>query len=153
MSKLTVARVLCPTDFSEESVAAVRCAASIAEAHDAELLLIHCVEPLPYPVEFGPLPAMLADAEPTLLKRSREQLESLRQKELRPNVKCRTLAELGVPEHAICEAATREKCDLIVLTTHGRSGLSHLLLGSVAERVLRFAPCPVLSIKPPTRTP
>lgn len=152
VSRLEVARILCPTDFSEESVAAVRCAASIAEAHAAELLLIHAVEPLPYPVEFGPLPAMLADAEPTLLKRSREQLESLRQKEIGSAVKCRTLAELGIPEHAICDTAKREKCDLIVLSTHGRSGLSHLLLGSVAERVLRFAPCPVLSIKPPARS-
>jgi universal stress protein A len=151
MKTLEVQRIVCPLDFSPESVAGLRCAAAIAAKFGAELLVVHVIEPLPYPVEFGPLPALLADAEPTLVKQAREQLETLRSKELAdlPNVRC--LTELGIPEHTICEVAKRERADLVVLSTHGRSGLSHLLLGSVAERVLRSANCPVLTVKPPVR--
>ncbi len=150
-SQLDVRRILCPVDFSNESLDALRCAGKIATAFGAELIIVHAVEPMPYPVEFGPLPALFTDAEPVLLKRSREQLESLRQKELATLQNCRTTVEVGIAEHAICEAGKREKVDLIVLSTHGRSGLSHLLLGSVAERVLRFSHCPVLTIKPSPR--
>jgi universal stress protein A len=147
MDALRIRRILCPVDFSAESVHALRCAGEIARHFSSELLVVHAVEPIPYPVEFGPLPALLTDAEPMLIARSREQLESLRQKELSAEVNSRTAVEIGDPEHAICDAARREACDLIVLSTHGRSGLTHLLIGSVAERVLRFAHCPVLTIK------
>lgn len=147
MSAIRVERILCPVDFSEEATHALRCAGELANHYDAELLVVHAVEPLPYPVEFGPLPALLTDAEPVLLTRAREQLEALRRKELGGVKKARTMVEIGVPEHAICDAAKRERCDLVVLSTHGRSGLSHLLIGSVAERVLRFAHCPVLTLK------
>jgi universal stress protein A len=148
MSALSIERILCPVDFSEESTHALRYASELAAHFGAEIIVVHAVEPLPYPVEFGPLPAILTDAEPVLLKRAKEQLEALRSKELGALPKSRVVVEIGVPEHAICEAAKRERCDLVVLSTHGRSGLSHLLIGSVAERVLRFAPCPVLTIKP-----
>lgn len=148
MSTLKIERILCPVDFSEESTHALRCAGEVAAHFGAEIIVVHAVEPLPYPVEFGPLPALLTDAEPVLLKRAKEQLESLRIKELGALPNSRVVVEIGIPEHAICEAAKRERCDLVVLSTHGRSGLSHLLIGSVAERVLRFAPCPVLTIKP-----
>jgi nucleotide-binding universal stress UspA family protein len=151
MNPLEIQRILCPVDFSNESVDALACAGKLAAHFGAELLIVHAVEPLPYPVEFGPLPALFTDAEPVLLKRSREQLEALRQKELGSLTNARTVVEVGIAEHAICEVAKREKADLIVLSTHGRSGLSHLLLGSVAERVLRFAHCPVLTIKPKPR--
>jgi universal stress protein A len=148
MDSLVVQRILCPVDFSNESVYALRYAAMLASHFEGELLIVHAVEPLPYPVEFGPLPALFTDAEPVLLERSREQLEALRKKEFPDAIAARTLVEVGVAEHAICECAKRESADMIVLSTHGRSGLSHLLLGSVAERVLRFAHCPVLTIKP-----
>ena len=59
------------------------------------------------------------------------------------------LVDMGVPYQKIVETATAEEVDLIVMATHGRTGLSHLLLGSVAERVVRLAPCPVLTIRPP----
>lgn len=148
MSELRIERILCPVDFSEESTHALRYAGELAAHFGAEIIVVHAVEPLPYPVEFGPLPALLTDAEPMLLKRAKEQLEALRSKELGSLPKSYAVVEIGIPEHAICEAATRERCDLVVLSTHGRSGLSHLLIGSVAERVVRLAPCPVLTIKP-----
>ena len=151
MQPFDVKRILCPVDFSAESIAAARCAGTVAQKFGAELVLFHAVEPLPYPVEFGPLPALVADAEPSLLKQTRDQLESVQRSNLAQVAGVRCISELGIPEHAICEVAKREGADLIVLSTHGRSGLSHLLLGSVAERVLRFAPCPVLTVKSPPK--
>jgi nucleotide-binding universal stress UspA family protein len=149
---MNIQRILAPTDFSELSNQGLTSALELAEAFDAKLLLLHVVEPPPYPVE-GIVPSQLG---PTLL----DDLERQASSDL-----ARTLYEaqgskvgvarrvvVGIPYRKIVEVAEEEKSDLIVMTTHGRTGLSHLVVGSVTEKVVRTAPCPVLTIRPTSAT-
>ncbi len=135
--------ILCPTDFSDSSEAAFRLAADLARCHRCRLVLLHVLE-VPASAYLGgvlvPDPAEQADE-------ARARLERLQPDGPAVEVE-RRLVE-GQPAEEIVQAATETGCDLIVLGTHGRTGVGRLLLGSVAEQVLRNAPCPVLTVKAP----
>lgn len=145
-----VRRILAPTDYSDNSLAAVRYAAGLAEAFGAELVLLHVVPDLtlvlpdavmPTPVAGPDLQELAANARAALAKIVAEQgLAKLDTK---------TEVRIGQAAAEIDAAAKELKADLICLSTHGRTGLAHLFLGSVAERVVRHAPCPVLVVPPP----
>jgi nucleotide-binding universal stress UspA family protein len=140
--------ILAPTDFSEFSKQAVESALELAHAFGAKLLLLHVVELPAYPIE-GFVPASMGT---TLLEDLERQasLDLARVLPEPPNATAEVLRQVvvGTPYRKIVEVAEAEKVDLIVMTTHGRTGLSHLVMGSVAERVVRTAPCPVLTIRP-----
>jgi universal stress protein A len=147
-----IRRILAPTDFSEYSKQAVAYAYELAQTFSARLLLLHVVELPVYPVE-----AFLPSAEGTTLlddleRQARLELAQLLSKAEHPKVDVMCLVAVGTPYYKILEVAEAEKVDLIVMATHGRTGLGHLVMGSVAERVMRMAPCPVLTIRP-TSTP
>jgi nucleotide-binding universal stress UspA family protein len=128
-----------PTDFSEPSVAALEVAAALARVQRGELLIVH-VSPEP---DGGSAAARALDEDTRALQRL---LEETRPRDAR--VPLRHLGLHGDDTAAvIVAAAEREGADLIVIATHGRSGLSRLLLGSVAEAVVRTAECPVLTLK------
>lgn len=141
---LPIRKILHPTDFSESSQSAFEFACSLARDYGAELLVLHVV-----PVTGGftangiavPVPA----EEPY---GTRAKLAKVRPADHRVRVDHRLLS--GDPVEEILKAAKAEKADVIVLGTHGTTGLARLLLGSVAESVLRAAECPVLTIKTPT---
>jgi nucleotide-binding universal stress UspA family protein len=139
-------RILAPTDFSGYSTQAVLYARELAQTFAATLVLLHVVEPPAYPIEGLP-PSELGGS---LLG----DLEQLAAKELahvlmdEAEIKVGRRVVVGVPYREIINVAEAEKVDLIVMATHGRTGLSHLVMGSVAERVVRMAPCPVLTIRP-----
>lgn len=146
---LAIRRILAPTDFSDASTPVIRYAAEMAEKFAAELILLHVVQDLalvlPDAVMPTPLPtpdlAQLIDSAKTALNNviTCQKLERL---------KSRTEVRVGSPAAEIDAAAKDLQADLLCIGTHGRSGLAHLLLGSVAERVIRHAPCPVLTIRP-----
>jgi universal stress protein A len=145
---MEIRQILAPTDFSEFSKQAVQCAYELAQTFGAKLLLLHVVELLVYPVEI-----FLPSPEGTTLLDDLEHQARLGLAQLLPKaedgtveVLCQTVG--GTPYLRIVEIAAAEKVDLIVMSTHGRTGLSHLVMGSVAERVVRMAPCPVLTIRP-----
>jgi nucleotide-binding universal stress UspA family protein len=145
---MEIRRILAPTDFSEPSKQAVAYAYELAERFGAKLLLLHVVELPAYPVEIF-LPA----AGGTTLLDDLEQQARIDLAQLRPEaedgkveVTCQVV--VGTPYYKILEVAAADKADVIVMATHGRTGLSHLVMGSVAERVVRMAPCPVLTIRP-----
>jgi len=146
---MKVHRILAPTDFSEYSTQAIHDARELAQTFEATLVLLHVVEPPAYPIEGLP-PSELGA---TLL----EDLEQLATRDLarvlanEAEVKVVRRVVVGVPYRKIIEIAEAEKVDLIVMATHGRTGLSHLFMGSVAERVVRTAPCPALTICPTGR--
>jgi nucleotide-binding universal stress UspA family protein len=144
---LPVRVILHPTDFSDRSQCAFELACRLARDCAAQLIVLHVVQPPPF-VTHGELEKALQQAagyRRDLTKR----LHDLRQAEPDVTMECR-LAD-GDPVAEILRAATQNNCDLIVLGTHGRTGFRRLLLGSVAEQVLRRAPCPVLSVNVPVQ--
>jgi nucleotide-binding universal stress UspA family protein len=145
--------ILAPTDFSELSTQGLKSALELAKSFGARLALLHVVEPPPYPVE-GIMPSysgatLLDDLE---RQASNELAQTLPETQV-SGVEVTRRVVVGIPYRKIVEVAEEDKADLIVMTTHGRTGLSHLVMGSVAERIVRTAPCPVLTIRPiaPTR--
>ena len=135
-------RILYPTDFSPASRAAFEVARSLAWDNGAELIVLHVYPPPTFHGE------VIAYRQPD------GYAEQLRD-ELRqacppgPVLKTGYLVEEGDPAAVILDLAATAKCDLIVVGTHGRTGLGRLLMGSVAERVMRRSPCPVLTVRAP----
>ena len=137
-------RILCPVDFSDCSGEALRAAADLAKQSGGALTLLHVYSA-----------ASFADAGPAFtealdqLKASAERALAgwRRDAELRGAQKVDTYAILGVPWEEIVALARSRESDLIVVGTHGRTGLKHALVGSVAEKVVRHAPCSVLVVR------
>lgn len=133
-----IQHILCPTDFSKTSEKAVEYAERLAIDTGAELTVMHAFD----------IPATWSVAGQThpLDKHLEEQLNAVLAGS--PHAaKIHRLQHAGLPGEVICWMAQDQKCDLIVMGTHGRTGLGHLLFGSVAEYVLRHARCPVVSIR------
>jgi universal stress protein A len=139
-------QILAPTDLSEPSQQAIQYARELARTFGATLVLLHVVELPPYPIEGLP-PSSLGG---TLLEELEQQATSDLAQVLANEAEVKVVRRVvvGIPYRRIVEVAEAEKFDLIVMATHGRTGLSHLFMGSVAERVVRTAPCPVLTIRP-----
>jgi nucleotide-binding universal stress UspA family protein len=142
-------RICCPIDFSDASRAAMEVAADLARRFGAELVLLHA-----YPIPGYTFPDGSVVASPKMMQDLAEQaqrhLEEWRLDAERLARGERVTAEKGVGEPAaeIVAFAKNEAVDLLVLGTHGRTGLEHALMGSIAERVVRRAHCPVLTVRP-----
>jgi universal stress protein A len=145
MAPLSFARILVPIDFSPHCQKALRYAQALAVQFHAELILVHIVEQLVYPGDWVlPVLAMSEFAQET-----REKLaERLRKLTEAGQTKARQLVRLGRAWQEIVEIAREQTADLIVIGTHGYTGLRHVFMGSVAEKVVRHAPCPVLTVRP-----
>jgi nucleotide-binding universal stress UspA family protein len=143
-------KICVPTDFSEHSEYALRYAVTLASQFSAELHLLHIVQDI-VPTVPEPGLAILPTDEimRSLEKGAEEGLNNFVPKEWAEQLNIVRVIRHGVPFHEICQYAKQSTIDLLVLATHGRSGLAHFLLGSVAERVVRSAPCPVLTIRHP----
>lgn len=149
MLPIQINRILAPTDFSEHSCCALRYARTFADRWEAELHLLSVVEPAVFPTEAGLTPMGLLNLDSELTVASeRAMQELLGREELVGVPRIVTSIAHGRASSAIIEYATEHSIDLIVLATHGRSGLEHLIFGSTAERVVRESPCPVLTIRP-----
>jgi nucleotide-binding universal stress UspA family protein len=138
-------RVLAPVDLSDQSELVLNHAAALSESYAAPLDLLHVVEEAAYPNVYGLDP--LAPSAPNVQDRAREALETLASElDLRTDpVNVHVLA--GNAARDIVEFAEDQVADLIVMATHGRTGLERFLIGSVAEKVVRRAPCPVFTLK------
>ncbi len=147
MIKTKIKKILVSTDFSAHSLAAVEYARVIANKFHAQILLVHVVDTVPVPgvtsldPEKGKLVRkMERKALKELTAFAHDHLKRIRNPQL---VLC-----TGVPYDEIVRLATNEGADLVVISTHGRTGLAHVIIGSVAERVVRYSPVPVLTVKP-----
>lgn len=144
---IAIRKILCPLDFSENSEHALLYARALAQAHGAELLLLHVVElPLSYLAPDAVLPADILERQREACVQNLTTITAAVRQEL-PHTDW--LLEEGNPFPRIIEVARQHAVDLIVMGTHGRTGLAHALVGSVAEKVVRKAPCPVLTVKHP----
>jgi universal stress protein A len=140
--------ILVPTDFSEVSSAALRTAIRLAKTFHAALDILH-VDPdptfvMPPPGDLLTVPLVMD----SVLAASAERLERAAEEVRRAGVTCTTATEVGRTHVEIVDRARRLNVGLIVMGTHGRHGLSHVLLGSVAEKVVQQAPCSVLVVPP-----
>jgi nucleotide-binding universal stress UspA family protein len=147
-------RILWPTDFSRLAKAALPHAERLAASSGAELVVLH-VLPLPaiyaFPEVSGAVWDQIERENHVIGKRKLRRItEQLKGKT--PKLRVHSVLTEGVAFDHILRVAKRLRCDLIVLATHGRTGLRHVLMGSVAENVVRRAPCPVLTVRPPRFT-
>jgi nucleotide-binding universal stress UspA family protein len=139
-------RILCATDFSETADAAWAAARELASTYRSELILVHVFTELPlYPdVAVLEVQRLWEDQRDWVQRTLTERVSGA----TAHGVNARWVLKTGTAPESIVEAATETRADLIVIGTHGRTGLSRLVIGSVAERVVRLAPCPVLTVKP-----
>jgi nucleotide-binding universal stress UspA family protein len=144
---IPIKRILVPTDFSEPAAAALKWAVTLAREFDGQLYLLHVV-PEPYAYPWGselstmPLTDILAQSEQS----AEERMHQLAAETELPLDRVITRAVIGTPVDQILATVAEQKIDLVVLGTHGRGMVGHLLLGSVAERVIRRSPVPVLTL-------
>jgi nucleotide-binding universal stress UspA family protein len=144
---MEIRQILAPTDFSEFSKQAVTRAFELAHTFGAKLTLLHVIELPAYPIEGFVPPSMGATLLEDLEQQAERDLAQVLPETSGAKAEVTRQVVVGIPYHKIIEVAAAEKVDLIVMATHGRTGLSHLFMGSVAERVVRTAPCPVLTIR------
>jgi nucleotide-binding universal stress UspA family protein len=143
---LQLTTILHPTDFSEHSEYALRLAASLARDHDARLVIVHVVMTLgPEAISYGEAVSQLQPQ--AYQEKLWDELRRIRPSD--PEVAVEHVLREGDPPAEIIRAAEEIGAGLIVMATHGRTGLRRVLMGSVAEEVMRKAGCPVLTVKSP----
>ncbi len=150
-NSMQIRSILFPTDFSECGNYALAYATSLARTFSASIICVHVIEPIVPTVGYTGMTEPLPIADIT------EQLEDSAERELPKIAECEECAGLQVEElivhgeaaSEIVRVAKERKVDLIIISSHGRTGLGRILFGSTAEAVVRHAPCPVLVVKPP----
>jgi nucleotide-binding universal stress UspA family protein len=144
---ISIQGVMVPVDFSKESILAAKFGASLAEEYKTKLYVLHVMEPV-----HPSLRGYIVDFEQfqqRMIAQAKEDLENVIPKAVKDRIPVEFILEIGHPSYLIVEKAKELGVDVVVIATHGRTGLSHVLLGSVAEKVIRHAPCPVFVIRNP----
>lgn len=148
-------RILCPTDFSKHSIRALQAAVELARRFESELLVLNVVSPVPLAQALmtsqpgAPLvPRVdIEKYEKELVAAHRKLLDEVAGHEVPEELESSREVLLGKDGDTIVRFAREQECDLVVISTHGRTGLGRLVAGSVAEHVIRHAPCPVLTLR------
>jgi nucleotide-binding universal stress UspA family protein len=140
-------RILHPTDFSRASAPARRRAVALARACRAPLVLLHVMTPPSPFIGEGTPPSSYADLLILARRSARRRLAAALARVRRESVRAQGIFVEGLPADEILRAARRARADLIVMGTHGRTGVSRVFMGSVAERVVRESRCPVLTVR------
>ena len=141
---MLIKRILIPIDFSEDSLNALASACDLATQFGAELLLLHVIEPIHFITE--------SDVYTEQRHLSNAQLERIAGALREQGQRFRSMTRGGIPSKVIVETAKRARASLIVMGTHGRTGLAHAVIGSIAEKVVRTASCPVLTVRRDARS-
>ncbi len=145
---MKIGKILYPTDFSKPAEKAFEYAVFMAASHKADLALLHVVDQLHGFTHYEILAITPMEIAEKMAKRAHEDLQALVDR-VKGSVTATEAVREGKTWVEICEAAKEEKADIIVIGSHGRTGLSHVLIGSVAETVVRHASCPVLVVREP----
>ena len=146
---MPIKRVLVPVDFSGDSLNALAYARELVKPFKAEVVLVHVVEPIYYaaPADMYMTSPNLASIIEEQQQMAAQQLKRLAGDLEKKGHRVRTVLKSGSPAQVIIDTARRTAADLIVMATHGHTGLAHLFMGSVAEKVVRTAGCPVLTVR------
>jgi universal stress protein A len=143
--RINLKRILIPIDFSDQSKNALEYSISVARQFNAELILVYVVEPAVYPTDFGFGRGGISALESDMRKGGKIELEKLIESKAKGKVIARALVKTGRPFREIIKTADKEEVDLIIIPTHGHTGMENILFGSTAESVIRHANCPVLT--------
>lgn len=146
-----IKKVLVPIDFSDYSKNSLKYAVNFSKYFQAELFLIYVIEPVIYPPDFSMGQIAIPAIDGEIDKRAFDELQNLAKNEIPADVKCKCIIRTGKPYMEIIETAKEEDIDLIIIASHGHTGVEHILFGSTAEKVVRKAPCPVLSFRDPKK--
>jgi len=146
-SSIKIHRILVPIDFSEHSKNALKYAIPFAQKFDASIDLLYVVEPTIYPADFSFGQIGFPNVEEELRTRGNAELENLILKEIHGKVVSQKTVRTGKPFYEINQYALEENISLIIIATHGHTGMEQILFGSTAEKVVRKAPCPVLVVR------
>ena|SRR5438876_4987103 len=144
-SPFKLKKILVPVDFSECSKKALHYAIPFARQFEASLTLLYVVQVNYYAGDFGTVDVALLENE--MRSNGKKQLLELAAREVGKDLRCESLVRVGRVVSEIVDVARQTETDLIILSTHGHTGFKHVLLGSVAENVVRHAPCPVLIVR------
>ena len=143
-----IRRILHPTDFSRASGAAFKKALDLAKASKAELLVVHVLAPtVPMVGDAYVSPEVYEDLAASARAHGKKNVDALVAKAKKAGVRAKSVLLEGVPHEQIARTARRQRADLVVMGTHGRTGLAKLFLGSVAGRVIAIAPSPVMTVR------
>lgn len=141
-------KVLFATDFSPASRAAFTVAVNLAREQNGRLIIVHVMPSVvPLGVETYVTARMYEEMESSVQRWAEKRLDTLVQQAGRSKVSARSALLAGAAHEAISNAAAKERADVIVIGTHGRTGLERVLVGSVASRIIGTAPCPVLTVR------
>jgi nucleotide-binding universal stress UspA family protein len=144
---MTVRRILVPIDFSEHSKDALEYAVDLGSHFKAELILIYVVETVGYPADLGYGQVAIPQLEKEMTERGRKELQRLADTFIGEKLKVKLLVQVGRPFLEIIKTAKTDEVDMIIIATHGHTGVEHILFGSTAEKVVRKAHCPVLVVR------
>ena len=144
-------KILCPTDFSEPSLGGLRMAHEMASRFDTEIVVLNVHKPIPHlptpRLEASDVVFDISAYEKQVAADAKDSLAAFSDSVFDDSVKVRLEVRMGRPADEILQLAEEEKVDVILIATHGRTGLSHIVFGSVAEKVVRHAKCPVLTVR------
>jgi nucleotide-binding universal stress UspA family protein len=142
-------KILCPTDFSEPSNMAIKAADELATHFSAELYIVHIVSPIPAIASTGATAFNVPEYQKELVASAKMSLKNMVDNRVSKTLKVHPIVAIGIEANEITRIANIEKVDLIVISTHGRTGWRNFIFGSVAEKIIRFSTIPVLTIHSP----
>ncbi len=148
---MKINNILVPIDFSEYSIKALDYAVDFGSCFGSKLFLIYVNEPPLYPADFSMGQVVLPEVDENFLNRAEEELDTLIANKIRGKLQAEKIVKTGKPFIEIIETAKEKEIDLIIIATHGHTGVEYLLFGSTAEKVVRKAPCPVLTLRNPIK--
>ena len=149
--ELTIKKILVPIDFSDNSKNSLKYSVYMAKQFNAQLTLVYVVEPVIYPPDFSMGQVVFPATDHDMYNRANDELAKLAESEVPPEIKVDTVIKTGKPFIEIIETAKEADSDLIIIGSHGHTGVEHILFGSTAEKVVRKAPCPVLTLRDPIK--
>ena len=144
---ISLKKILCPIDHSDCSKEALKYAVSFAMKDEAKLYLLHIIDIRSFNESLDAMSIQIPDEE--TLEQLRIKLLDCIPEEIREDMNVEAIVVQGVPFAEIISTAREKEIDMIVIGSHGRTGISHMMLGSVSEKVVRKAPCPVLTVRQP----
>ena len=142
---ISLKKILCPIDHSDCSKEALKYAVSFAMKNEAKLYLLHIIDIRSFDESIDTMAAQIPNDE--TIKQLKTKLLECIPEEIRSDMQLEALVVQGIPFAEIISIAKKNKVDMIVMGTHGRTGLAHIMIGSVSEKVVRKAHCPVLTVR------